>query len=177
MAAKPTPKLTEAVALAGWLSEVSDRFWSKVDASGDCWEYTGYINSDGYGRCHVRDVGHMLVHRLAYELLIGPIPPELCIDHLCRNRRCVNPDHLEAVTPQLNTLRGATIPAVHSRKTHCPRGHPYDETNTMWDHGRRRCRQCIQAYCHRPDIRRRLNEQKRAYKLRQRAKKAQQERP
>jgi hypothetical protein len=84
------------------------RFWSKVDASGDCWEWTGYTDQDGYGRVGVgRRVDQRTIpaHRYAWELMVGPIPEGLEIDHLCFNRPCVNPDHLEPVTHTENMRR------------------------------------------------------------------------
>lgn len=83
-------------------------------------------------------------HRVAYREAYGEIPDGLELDHLCRNRRCVNPEHLEAVTHHVNLLRGNTIPARNARKTHCPNGHAYDETNTYVSaaRGYRQCRAC-----------------------------------
>ena len=81
------------------------------------------------------------VHRLVYELFVGSIPVGLTLDHLCRVRHCVNPAHLEPVTLAENTLRGEGPTAVNSRKTHCPKGHPYD----VMDSGRRRCLVCRRA--------------------------------
>ncbi|MFJ2662519.1 HNH endonuclease signature motif containing protein [Arthrobacter koreensis] len=83
------------------------------------------------------------VHRVAYELFSGPIPNGLVLDHLCRNRGCFNPNHLEPVTRAVNNLRGVGFMAAHARKTHCPKGHPYDEKNTQIKNGARRCRACI----------------------------------
>lgn len=128
-----------------------DLFWQKVDASGDCWEWTG-AKWNGYGKTAVHVANgktkHWAAHRRAYELLVGPIPDGLQLDHLCRNRACVNPDHLEPVTGSVNVRRGSTIPITNARqrgKTHCPAGHPYDETNTG-DNGGRSWRRCLA--CH-----------------------------
>lgn len=76
-------------------------------------------------------------HRVVYEHLVGPIPDGLYLDHLCRNKRCANPEHLEPVTNQENQRRG-----IHGMKVACPQGHPYDETNTYVYQGRRSCRKC-----------------------------------
>ncbi len=85
----------------------------------------------------------MRAHRFAYELLVGPIPDGLVIDHLCRVRHCVNPAHMEPVTRWENTLRGGSFSAVAARQTHCVNGHPFDEENTHVDRrGFRRCRAC-----------------------------------
>jgi len=84
-----------------------------------------------------------VAHRISYELLKGDIPEGLDLDHLCRNRGCVNPDHLEPVTRKENLLRGNTIPAKHARKTHCPQGHEYTKGNTFISKsGSRHCRKC-----------------------------------
>lgn len=96
-----------------------------VDASSGCWEWTGSMHAAGYGLFRDR-----LAHRISYEVHVGSIPEGLTIDHLCRNRRCVNPLHLEAVTIAVNVLRGESPPARNARKTHCPKGHPYDDENT-----------------------------------------------
>lgn len=88
-----------------------------------CWEWQGQRLKSGYG--HYK---RTTAHRWVYERLVGPIPAGLQIDHLCRNRPCVNPAHLEPVTPLENIRRGKG----HGSETHCPHGHPYDEENTRW---------------------------------------------
>lgn len=118
-----------------------DRFWAKVDQSGDCWTWAGVKDDRGYGRFTVQG-RKVLTHRFAYELLVGPIPDGLVIDHLCRNPRCVNPAHLEPVTTRENLLRGNTITAAQVARTHCPQGHPYAGENLAIDDGARRCRKC-----------------------------------
>ena len=119
------------------------RFWSKVaiGAPDECWPWLGYIQPNGYARFRLN--GRMVAaHRVAYELLLGPIPEGLHIDHLCRVRHCENPYHMEPVTQGVNTLRGYGLFAINARKTHCVRGHPFDETNTFISQGGRQCRQC-----------------------------------
>ncbi len=120
-----------------------DRFWAKVDASGDCWEWTGAKLTQGYGHFGVRAGVHRSAHRVAWELLIGPIPDGLEIDHLCRNRSCVNTDHLEPVTRRVNQTRGFGLAGRRARRTQCPQGHPYDATNTVLSkRNQRNCREC-----------------------------------
>jgi hypothetical protein len=117
-------------------------FWLRVDQSGECWEWTGYRTRRGYGQVSWRN-RIWRVHRLAFEFARGPIPPGLTIDHLCRNRACCNPGHMEPATNRENVLRGNGAAAVNSRKTHCYRGHPFDDTNTRHlRNGDRACRIC-----------------------------------
>lgn len=110
-----------------------ERFWAKVDAMGVCWEWLAYKDKDGYGRFPVNGSGKA-AHRVAYELLIGPIPARMQLDHLCRNHGCVYPLHLEPVTPRENTLRGVNaIPGGHhhhAQKTHCKNNHEFTPENT-----------------------------------------------
>lgn len=102
-----------------------------VDEAG-CWLWQGVrFSRTGYAQFSV-DNKTRSVHRVAYELYVGPIPDGLTVDHLCRVRNCVNPEHLEAVTARENILRGESPCAHNARKTHCPKGHPYDEGNTRW---------------------------------------------
>lgn len=84
----------------------------------------------------------MLAHRYAWITLVGEIPAGLHIDHLCRNKVCVNPDHLEPVTPRVNVLRGYSMVAANARATHCTHGHEFTPENTRLKHGDRICRQC-----------------------------------
>lgn len=123
------------------------QFWSKVEFGDwlDCWLWTGPTNAKGYARVWTGD-GVTGAHRFAYELLVGPIPDGLHLDHLCRTPPCVNPLHLEPVTPGENLLRGDTVNARNAAKTICPQGHPYDGDNLYVDStGRRHCRSCRRA--------------------------------
>lgn len=107
-----------------------ERFFRNVKKSPSCWEWTGYKNYKGYGVFVVRDRDQVAAHRFSWELAHGPIPEGLVLDHLCRNRSCVNPAHLEPVTNLENTLRGDNFIALHAAKTHCTNGHPFSEENT-----------------------------------------------
>ena len=118
-----------------------NRLWAGAVADGSgCWLWQGALTK-GYGRIEVEG-RHLRVHRLAYELVKGPIPDGLSLDHLCRTRNCINPDHLEAVTTRENILRGEGIAATHARKTHCIHGHKFTAENTHVWRGGRSCRTC-----------------------------------
>ena len=121
---------------------VEERFWSKVDKSCDCWIWQGTLHPDGYGRFHA-DRRAQWAHRYAYELLVEPIPPGLVIDHLCRNRACVNPEHMEPVSNVENVLRGESPAARAARSDRCAKGHLLTPENTYIEpSGWRRCRTC-----------------------------------
>ncbi len=123
-----------------------EEFLAQLERGGEgCWVWRGSKDRAGYGRIsHARE--NALVHRLAYELLVGPIPDGLTLDHLCRNRACYNPEHLEPVTNKENVLRGVSPSAQHAKKTHCPRGHPYAGDNLyVARRGNRGCRTCQRA--------------------------------
>lgn len=133
----------------------TDRFWSKVDQSGECWLWTS-TKLLGYGVLKVGSAKTrkaIRAHRIAYELLVGPIPEGLTLDHLCRVKHCVKvvadergPAHIEPVTNRENVLRGTAPTAVNARKTACVHGHPFDQANTRIDrNGYRRCRACHSA--------------------------------
>lgn len=110
---------------------VLERFIEKyiVDPITGCWLWTARINTNGYG--HFFHNGTMRdAHRVSYELHVGTVPDGLELDHKCRVRRCVNWDHLEPVTHKVNVHRGVGACANNARKTHCPKGHPYDELNS-----------------------------------------------
>jgi hypothetical protein len=124
------------------VADLPERMRQKVIvAHTGCWEWTAAINSRGYGQWSVQGVSRS-THRVAYELLVGPIPEGLQIDHLCRNKRCCNPEHLEPVSALVNIHRR---PDVH--KSHCARGHELTPENTILKNFRgsirRNCRTCV----------------------------------
>jgi hypothetical protein len=126
----------------------AELFWPKVQKTETCWLWTAATNRQGYGQFHAHRQA-ILAHRWAYIDARGPIPDGLQLDHLCRIPACVNPVHLEAVTPQVNTLRGVSRAAVNAVKTHCIRGHEFDVVNTyVLPNGKRRCRHCARIADH-----------------------------
>ncbi|AGY47176.1 HNH endonuclease [Clavibacter phage CN1A] len=124
-----------------------ERFWSKVYKTHGCWLWEAAVGKDGYGRFREGGRGSRLLaaHRVAYELEVGPIPDGLQLDHLCRTRSCVRPDHLEAVTSAENTRRGKageSAGAANRAKVRCPQDHEYTSENTYVYRGSRYCRAC-----------------------------------
>lgn len=112
----------------------------------NCWYWDGIYYPSGYGQVYSPAAKRQInAHRFVWEMLVGPIPSGLQLDHLCRIRGCVNPAHLRPVTLRENVLApGSRSPsAIHAAKTHCPRGHAYDAKNTsITSLGRRRCKAC-----------------------------------
>ena len=106
-----------------------------------CWQWHGAKTGRGYGVMRIA-AGSRLVHRIAYEHFREPIPDGLTIDHLCKNKACVNPMHLEPVSNRINNLRGYSSSALNAKKTHCPEGHEYTSENTYMHRGMRHCRTC-----------------------------------
>jgi hypothetical protein len=128
---------------------VQHRFWGKVDTAGDCWNWMADRHKRGYGLFHVGRFGGKrrvsVAHRVAWEMLVGPIPSGLVLDHLCRNTSCVNPDHLEPVSQRENVLRGA-VTAPRTRRTTCAKGlHSMSDALVDPRTGWRECRPCALA--------------------------------
>ena len=154
------------------------RFWSKVQKDGpnDCWLWIGARKTGGYGSFMVfcdkrRGIAQFAnAHRVSYELVKGPIPSGLTLDHLCRNTSCVNPEHLEAVSMAVNVLRGTGVSAINAAKTHCPKGHPFDLINTGYSthykNGRLRyCKTCNRERARRTKELRRVPENSRLHRV------------
>lgn len=124
-----------------------ERLMSKVDKTSTCWLWTGSTDSHGYGSFKLTtpegrfDRG---AHRLVWIALKGEVPEGLVLDHLCRVRHCVNPDHLRVVTHTENVLIGISPSAINARKTHCKHGHEFTPENTAVSPrtGERTCRKC-----------------------------------
>lgn len=122
-----------------------------IDAETGCWLWKGSKQSNGYGRCWDGKKS-TYAHRVVYELFFGRIEDGKDIDHLCRNRGCVNPLHLEQVTRSENLSRGESanvIASIQREKTHCPKGHEYSTDNTrVTKEGKRVCRKCARERFH-----------------------------
>lgn len=128
---------------------IESRIYVRLDSG--CWEWLGVIAPNGYGMLGIgrRSLGEKrtaYAHRLSYETFVGPIPAGHDLDHLCRNRCCCNPAHLEPVTRRENNLRGdgpAILSALNGSKTHCKNGHAFTPENTrMRPTGGRECKEC-----------------------------------
>ena len=121
-----------------------------------CRRFGKYIAPNGYGKISFQGKGDY-AHRVSYILFVGPIPEGLEPDHKCRNRACINPDHLEAVTRRVNLLRGETLAAAMATKTYCDSGHAFTEANTYMWNSTRNCRECRKLYQRELRSRRREN--------------------
>lgn len=125
-----------------------ERFIEKIDFTiqAPCWIWAACKTKYGYGRFGLKGKT-VLAHRFSYEMCKGRIPDGLVLDHLCRNPSCVNPDHLEAVTQRVNSIRGIGWANINIKKTHCKRGHEFTKENTVYKKdGTRRCKFCGNMY-------------------------------
>lgn len=114
-----------------------ERFFEKVDAEGICWQWGGASGANGYGQFSIQGRTYV-AHRWCWEYLVESIPSEMTIDHLCLNKMCVNPDHLEVVTRAENSRRAQF-------RHHCPKGHSMGDALTCRTTGNRKCRTCHYA--------------------------------
>lgn len=119
----------------------------QTEHSNQCWLWPYAKYYDGYGQVVINRKTHR-VYKVAFELRYGKVPDGLQLDHLCRERSCWNPDHLEVVTQQENIKRGQ-VGLRHSSKEYCPKGHPYNEENTYHYKNGRYCRECGRENCRR----------------------------
>ncbi len=128
--------------MSGARSESLDRHVPEPNSG--CWLWLGAVTHDGYARAGTGAFGTRYAHRIIFERERGPIPAGLELDHVCRVRSCVNPAHLEIVSHRENNARGTSPTSGHARKTHCFRGHAFDEKNTYsWRRAPGRyCRAC-----------------------------------
>ncbi len=118
------------------------RFLSKIRKLNNCWVWQGTKSKNGYGLFRLYNK-NILAHRLSYELFVGEIPKNLQTDHLCRNRLCVNTNHLEPVSCKENVLRGIGLASINKQKTHCSQGHEFTPENTYIDNkNKRKCKEC-----------------------------------
>jgi hypothetical protein len=122
----------------------AERFWEKVAPAGTCWEWTASCDKNGHGQFTPRHGKSVRAHRFAYEEMVGPIPEGLVLDHLCRNRPCVNPDHLDPVPQRVNAQRGRTGYNTPKR-SQCNQGHPFPEHAQYRSTGTRYCKTCQNA--------------------------------
>ena len=123
--------------------EESDRFWTKVDKSGDCWEWKSLHHKSGHGKFKLR--GRMLgAHRIAYHAIVGEIGAGIELHHTCHNPGCVNPAHLQPLTKSEHS-RLNPMSIAQASQTHCKRGHAFTDENTYLWRGRRYCRECQRA--------------------------------
>lgn len=154
---------------------VEKRFWAKVDKDGPlfgdspCWIWTACKQPNGYGKFGL-NYKTKLAHRVAYELLIGAIPEGMTVDHLCFNRACVNPLHMDICPMGVNTGRSPhTLSGMNIRKSHCVHGHEFTESNTRLYKGIRYCMTCTRsrwkAHYYRTNRNARLTERRRHQKL------------
>lgn len=118
----------------------------RINKENECWEWQGALDKNGYGHYSPRVYGkksRYLAHRISYSIFVKQLTPGLLIDHICRNKKCVNPDHIREVTPQVNMIENSeSITYLNHIKTHCIRGHEFTPENTRIQTDGRYCRAC-----------------------------------
>lgn len=125
------------------MNSLQDKFMTLVSVEQDCWRWMGSVRGGRYGQFYDPRAKKMqLAHRISFELFNGPPPPGLVIDHICRNKVCVNPKHLRAISNKENVLIGDGPFAVNARKTHCNRGHAFDRQKQDRGMRIRECQKC-----------------------------------
>lgn len=122
---------------------LEERFWVKVAKTPACWNWTAFVDSKGYGRINVEGKSK-LAHRISLQLSGISLIDGLFADHICRNRRCVNPGHLRQVSPMVNSLENSnSLQAKNAARTHCIRGHEFAGDNLYRSRFGRACRTCV----------------------------------
>lgn len=135
---------------ATWRMPLDQRleYYTEQIPFSECWFFVGNLDKDGYGRLCLNH-RNLRAHRVAYELRFGVIPEGMVIDHLCRQRSCVNPSHMELVSNAENVRRGESFSVVNANKQYCPKGHPLEDFPRYWRGrlwGKRGCKICYREY-------------------------------
>lgn len=119
------------------------RFWSKVEITPECWNWKGACSKNGYGQFYLAGK-HALAHRSSFEIRGEYLPSDMVVDHICKNKKCVNPIHLRIVTKQINTIENSeSLPALNAAKDRCKNGHLFEEGNIYWHGPKKDKRECL----------------------------------
>lgn len=135
-----------------WASDLGEsqvkNFWDRVEKTSTCWLWTGHIHTFGYGTFYIsRRFNRQRAHRVSWFIAHGGFVSGLVLDHICRVRHCVNPDHLREVTDRENVLAGVGVSATQARRTHCDKGHQFTPENTyLRKGGARKCMTCAREW-------------------------------